>query len=113
MKRTWLCVGGIDDGVIRTLEDEQVASGSIAFINLPADITAGVKLDCMVKYHVQVRGGICDGITGGVLTHESVNPVQAYKMLVEQYAKKLDTQPVYEHVKALKFPEQVKQDETP
>jgi len=48
-----------------------------------------------IWYNMIVRGGaVTDRISGGVLAHESLSPVQAYKMLILHYSTKLGVQEV-------------------
>jgi hypothetical protein len=88
MNTTWLLIGGLLDGEIRTINDNFVKEGRlISFVETPAE--GGLV---SVHYKMIVRGAVTDRISGGVLMHESLNPVQAYKMLILHYSTKLPTQ---------------------
>ena len=89
MNTKWLLIGGLLDGEIKEINDNFVKEGRlVSFLERPiADVLHHGLI--AVHYKMIVRGAITDVITGGVLAHESLSPVQAYKMLILHYQTKI------------------------
>lgn len=89
MKKTWTVIGGLCDGQIKELDDSLVGGQTYCVGG-----QRGRKNVCHMVQYDSTRGAVTDRISGGVLAHESLSPVQAYKMLILHYSTKLGVQEV-------------------